>query len=165
MLLYFPWLCHFFSKVVHPCCTVEYVEKQLAQVWNVIAWYRVGTPIWKYSFVWKSISSYIQSGIIERLIWNNYSTYKAIFLDITCDLYTSSMLSDLHTNLSHEVRHSCNVGKPFLLHLYYPWPRHQWSQRFLFCMCASPVCLLEHFLDLNFILLNFKLSAGHYFSH
>ena len=42
-------------------------------------------------------------------------TYKAILLDVTCPLHELYVMSDLHTNLSYEVKHSWNISTSFLL--------------------------------------------------
>ena len=67
----------------------------------------MNTPTWKYRFVFESLwvdtSSQGYFKAILKLL------PKAIhFLDMACVLYMSSTLSDLHTNLPHEVKHVPN---------------------------------------------------------
>ena len=75
------------------------------------------------------------------------------------------MLSDLHTNLSHEVKHSWNVSTPFLLlSLASPSVKPEITVLYVF---VCPICLLGQCLNFTFISLNFKFkqSAGRYFPY
>ena len=75
------------------------------------------------------------------------------------------MLSDLHTNLSHEVKHSWNVSTPFLLlSLASPSVEPEITVSYVF---VCPICLLGQCLNFTFISLNFKFkqSAGRYFPY
>ena len=95
--------------------------------------------------VWKSISSYIQwfqSGILERLIWNYHIAYNCHFSWCNlCPLHELCVEWFAHKSIT-EVKHSCNVSKPFLSHLC-PWPRRQWTRDFCF------VCVLALFVHWN----------------
>ena len=87
--------------------------------------------------------------------------YKAILLDVTCVLCTSSTLSDSHTNLSHEVKHSCNVSTPFLLlSLASPSVKPEIYVLYI-CFCV-PYLFIVNF---TFTSLNFKQSAGRFFPY
>ena len=67
-----PERSHFFIEV-HPCCTIEYAEKRLALVWNVLLYrpaaYR-HTNLKVQISVWQSIIKYcyIQWGILSKVI-------------------------------------------------------------------------------------------------
>ena len=163
MLLYFSWLCHFF-KVVHSCCTVEYVLKQLTLVWNAIC---IGQQLisahWSDSIkvqisVWEFISSNIQSRILKRLIWN-YTTSSHFSLGRTCVLCTSLCW----VICTHEVKHFCNEPNPFFCTIL-GLTVNEAMQKFCFT-CVLALFVYWNTLWISVLYLHFKQSAGHYFSH